>query len=139
MSLTGGGRRAELFAQLLDSGARTDDPEVAPAVALASVLRAVPRTGGPRPEFRDALRRRLVAVAAVQGVGETTGGPGARVRELGGTWRFQRRMAVLAGAAAALTAFAGVGLGASRSLPGDPLYGVKRATEDVQLAVTFGD
>lgn len=133
------GSRADLFADLLDAQGRTDDPEVAPALALATALRAVPAAGGPRPEFRDALRQRLVAVASVQGVGATTQSPAVRMRELGGSWRFQRRMAVLAGSAAAITAFAGVGLGASRSLPGDPLYGMKRASEDVQLAVTFGD
>lgn len=138
MSLVRGGRRADLFADLLEAQGRTDDPEVAPALALATALRAVPAARGPRPEFRDALRQRLVAVATVQGVGATAQSPSVRMRELGGSWRFQRRMAVLAGSAAALTAFAGVGLGASRSLPGDPLYGMKRATEDVQLAVTFG-
>jgi hypothetical protein len=47
-------------------------------------------------------------------------------------------VAALAGGAAALTAFAGVGVGASRSLPGDAFYGVKRATEHVQLATSFG-
>lgn len=140
MSLTPGGRRAELFNDLLEARhPRTDDPEVAPTLALATALRAMPAASPARPEFRDALRQRLMAVAAVQGVGEVAQSPAAKVRELGSTWRFQRRMAVVAGSAAALTAFAGVGLGASRSLPGDPFYGVKRASEDVQLAATFGE
>jgi hypothetical protein len=140
MSLGRGGRRAELFNELLETrNARTDDPDVAPTLALATALRAMP-TGAPaRPEFRDALRQRLMAVAAVQGVGDVAQSPAAKARELGSTWRFQRGVAVVAGSAAALTAFAGVGLGASRSLPGDPFYGVKRASEDVQLAATFGD
>jgi hypothetical protein len=139
MSLTPGGRRAELFNELLETRGRTDDPDVAPTLALATALRAMPAAQPAGPEFRDALRQRLMAVAAVQGVGEVAQSPVAKARELGGTWRFQRRMAVVAGSAAALTAFAGVGLGASRSLPGDPFYGVKRASEDAQLSVTFGD
>src|SRR5207253_8986079 len=44
-------------------------------------------------------------------------------------------------AAAVLTVFvvAGATSAAASSLPGDPLYGVKRASEDVQLALTFDD
>jgi hypothetical protein len=140
MSLTRGGRRAEPFNELLEAPiARTDDPDVAPTLALATALRALPAAQPARPEFRDALRQRLMAVAAVQGVGEAAQTPAAKVRELSNTWRFQRRMAVVAGSAAAITAVTGVGIGASRSLPGDPFYGVKRASEDVQLAATFGD
>jgi hypothetical protein len=137
MSLTTRSRRADAFAEMLDSGRRTDDPTVAPFVALAEALRSVPAPAGPSPEFADRLRGRLVAVATVQGAG-TQAAAGERLRELGGTWRFQRRMAAIAGAAAVTTAIAGVGLGASRSLPGDPFYGVKRASEQVQLATTFG-
>ena len=138
MSLTPNGRRADAFARLLESGGRSDDPAVGPFVALAEALSAVPALDGPRPEFRAALRQRLVAVATVQGAGAPVVSPAARIREAGATWKVQRRMAVLAGSAAAATAIAGVGLGASRSLPGDPFYSVKRATEDVQLATTFG-
>ena len=138
MSLTLNGRRADAFARLLESGGRSDDPAVGPFVALAEALTAVPALDGPRPEFRAALRQRLVAVATVQGAGVPAVSPATRLREAGETWKVQRRMAVLAGSAAAATAIAGVGLGASRSLPGDPFYGVKRATEDVQLATTFG-
>ncbi len=138
MTLSPTRRRAERFDELLTAGGRTDDPALAPLAALAESLRAAPAVPGPAPQFRAALRQRLVAVAAVQGVGAPAPSGADRLRETGATWRFQRRMAVLAGGAAAATAIAGVGLGASRSLPGDPFYGVKRATEDVQLATTFG-
>lgn len=130
-------RRAEQFALLLESGALTDDPVVEPMVALAEALRHVPRQAGPRPEFRAALRQRLVAVAAVHEPTEPPT-PAARVREALSTWRFRRRLAVLAGSVAAVTAVAGVGVSASHALPGDPLYGVKRAAEAVQLASTQG-
>lgn len=138
MKPTPGQRRAAQFADLLDAPERTDDPALAPYVALAGALRAVPTTSGPSSEFRAALRQRLVAVATVQGVGTPDLSAAARLRQAGITWNFQRRMAIVAGAAAVTTAVAGVGIGASRSLPGDPFYGVKRATEQVQLAVTTG-
>ena len=138
MMPTAASRRATQFAALLEHPARTDDPALAPYVALAGALRAVPAPAGPAPEFRDALRQRLMAVATVQGVGSTQQGAAARIREAGITWNFQRRMAIVAGSAAAATAIAGVGIGASKSLPGDAFYGVKRATEDVQLALATG-
>jgi hypothetical protein len=55
------------------------------------------------------------------------------------TYRAQRRIAALAGTVALATSVAGVGVAAARSLPGDPFYGVKRATEAVQLWTARGD
>jgi hypothetical protein len=51
----------------------------------------------------------------------------------------QKRIAALAGVVTVATSVAGVGVAAARSLPGDPFYDVKRATESVQLWATFGD
>ena len=130
-------RRADEFNRLLESDVRTDDPVAGPMLAVAEALRAVPSVDGPRPEFRTALRQRLVAVATVQGVGATER-PLERVRAAGSTWKVQRRLTALAAGAAVVTGITGVGLGASRSLPGQPFYGVKRATEGVQLASTLG-
>jgi hypothetical protein len=137
MSFAPGARRADTFARLLDAPAATDDAAFAPYLALAGALRAVPAAPGPSPEFRNALRQRLVAVATVQGVGEQQSAT-QRLRAAGLTWNFQRRVAIVAGGAAAATAIAGVGVGASHSLPGDAFYGLKRATENVQLALTTG-
>jgi hypothetical protein len=61
-------RRADEFSRLLESDSRTDDPVTGPLLAVADALRSVPTVDGPRPEFRTALRQRLVAVATVQGV-----------------------------------------------------------------------
>ena len=133
-----GTRRADEFARLLDAPARTDDPAVAPYLALASALRAVPAAAGPSPEFRTALRQRLVAVATVQPAGSVVESAGVKWRTATATWKVQRRMAVVAGGAAAATAIAGIGVGASKSLPGEAFYGIKRATENVQLALTSG-
>lgn len=132
------GRRADEFDRLLDSGARTDDPVAAPLLSVATALRELPDVPAPRPEFRAALRQRLVAVATVQGVGATAETPLQRARAAGSTWRVQRRLSALAAGAAVVTGVAGVGVGASRAIPGDPFYGVKRATENAQLAVTTG-
>lgn len=137
MSFAPGARRADEFARLLDAPAPSDDPAMAPYLALAGALRAVPAAPGPSAEFRAALRQRLVAVATVQGVG-TPESATERLRAAGHTWKFQRRVAIVAGGAAAATAIAGVGVGASHSLPGDAFYGIKRATENVQLALTTG-
>ena len=60
-------RRADEFNRLLELDGRTDDPVTGPMLAVAEALRAVPMAEGPRPEFRTALRQRLVAVATVQG------------------------------------------------------------------------
>ena len=130
-------RRADEFNRLLELDGRTDDPVAGPMLAVAEALRAVPMAEGPRPEFRTALRQRLVAVATVQGVGATEK-PLQRARAAGSSWKVQRRLTALAAGAAVVTGVTGVGLGASRSLPGQPFYGVKRATEGVQLATTVG-
>jgi len=131
-------RRAEEFARLLETQGRTDDPVTAPLLTVVDALTEVPATPGPRPEFRAALRQRLVAVAAVQAANPTTERTVDRVRAAGSSWKVQRRLVAVGAGAAVVTAVAGVGVGASRSLPGQPFYGVKRATEDIQLATTFG-
>jgi hypothetical protein len=138
MTLSPTRRRSEQLAELLEHDVRTHDPDLAPLLAIGTALRSAAVADGPAPEFRAALRQRLVAVAAVLGVGETAS-VSSRVRETAGAWRFQRRVALVAGGAAAVTAVAGVGVGASRSLPGDAFYGLKKTSETVQLALAQGD
>jgi hypothetical protein len=142
LDLTGGlpsRRRAEEFARLLEGGGSTNDPGLAPLVGLARSLQSLPL--GPTPDFRDALRQRLLAVAAVAPAAAAVAKPAHRLTALDrmvGSWRAQRRFAVAAGAMAGVVAIAGVGVAGSRSLPGDPLYGLKRGAEKVQLATTHG-
>jgi hypothetical protein len=131
-------RRADEFARLLETKGRTDDPVTAPLLTVVDALTEVPGIPGPRPEFRAALRQRLVAVAAVQAATPVLDRRLDRVRAAGTTWRVQRRLVAVGAGAAVVTAVAGVGVGASRSVPGEPFYGVKRATEGVQLATTYG-
>jgi hypothetical protein len=96
--------------------------------------------GEPDPAFRTATRARLVAMAAVR-----TPEPATRTRArrlFGGTavesaaarWR-SRFTAGLAGAAVAVTALAGLVAVSTGAQPGDPLYGLKRGTEQTQLAL----
>jgi hypothetical protein len=130
--------RAHEFARLLDEG-RTNGPTTtsaqAPHAALALQLRAAgtaqaPSTA-PRAEFRDALRSRLVAVATVQAAQAAATPLAVRAAP---RLRRQQGLAVAAGAMASVVVVAGVAVAGSRSLPGDPFYGVKRGTEALELA-----
>lgn len=137
-TLTPSGRRAERFAALLDGDATADDAALASLEQLARSLTTLPlQRVAPDTEFRDALRQRLVAVATVRPAGspatESTG-LGARTARFG-----HRSFAIATGAVAAVVAIAGVGIAASRSLPGDPFYGVKRSVQAAQLFVTSGE
>jgi hypothetical protein len=134
----------EQFARLLELSSPVStgvDPAMGSMATLAGALRAAGQSSmlpTPDPAFRDALRQRLVAVATVQADLPVT----TRVRERGLgsiSYRMQRRVAGLTGAVAIATSFAGVGVAAAHSLPGDPFYGVKRATESVQLWTARGD
>jgi len=135
----------ELAAQLEGTAQRPPSPETARAALLVDHL---VRAGGelaaasaPRPEFRDALRTRLLAVAAVQppavpspavpsseAAPEPVAAPAPPARR-----RRARRGPLLAGGVAAVLAVSGAGVATSRSLPGDPLYGAKRTSERLQL------
>lgn len=96
----------------------------------------------PRPEFRTALRARLLAVASVQAPASLQA-PAARVLETAVSWSQrqsnQRRTGVVAGATAGAIALTGVAIAGSRSLPGDPFYSLKRGAEQVQLELASGD
>lgn len=134
----------ERFARLLElssSAGATEDPAMASLLNLTSALRVAGQAPGlptPDPDFRAALRQRLVAVATVQEPATATHGVRSRtVSDIG--YRTRRRLAALAGTFAIATSVAGVGVAAAHSLPGDPFYGVKRATESVQLWTTRGE
>jgi hypothetical protein len=87
----------------------------------------------PGEDFRAALRTRLLAVAAVQGMGAATASP----RPAAVSWR-QRASTVAAGVTAGVVAVTGVAVASSQSLPGDPFYEVKRTTESLQLRLADG-
>ena len=117
------------------SGEARDD------VVVAALQRLAPHLDGePDPAFRAATRARLVAMAAVR-----TPAPepvtgfrrllAARAEDLPpARWR-TRLTAGLAGAALTVTAAASLVALASNARPGDVLYGLKRGTEQTQLAL----
>lgn len=94
----------------------------------------------PDPEFRRATRQRLVAMAAVRTPEPAR--PSALRRLLAaragdapaGRWR-TRATAGLAGAALTVTSLATLVALSTTARPGDVLYGVKRGTEQTQLAL----
>ncbi len=128
-------RRAREFAVALEgplSPSLAADPAMAPLLALAEQLRALPL--GPTPQFRDALRTRLVAVATVAPAELAPATTWDRARVWVDHWRVQRGMAAAAAGMAAVVAIAGVTTASQRSLPGDPFYGLKRSAEGIQLS-----
>jgi hypothetical protein len=136
---------ADELARVLD-GTAPAGPATAPlAAVVARVESARPSLDAltaPRSEFRAALRTRLVAVASVQahapaptplherGVAQALAWSRTATR--------RRSFGVAAGAMASVVAVTGVAVASDRSLPGEPFYAVKRATESVQLRTADG-
>jgi hypothetical protein len=117
------------------SGQARDDMVVARLHELAPHL-----DGEPDPAFRAATRARLVAMAAVR---TPEPEPATGLRRLlaarapdsaPARWR-SRLTAGLAGAAMAVTALATLVAVSTDARPGDALYGLKRGTEQTQLAL----
>jgi Domain of unknown function (DUF5667) len=81
-----------------------------------------------REQFRKELRGRLMSEAVVV------------LAPRQGRFSFPLMLRpALAAAAIFVLVLAGATSAAASSLPGDPLYAMKRATEDVRLALTFDD
>jgi hypothetical protein len=142
-------RRVEELAQALEPRARSivgeHRVESAP-VALARRLRDAGTTleamSAPQPEFRAALRARLVAVATVQPVNAASAPSPSGAAALARRWRstrVQQGATVAAGAVACVVAVSGVAVASSQALPGDPFYDVKRTAEGVQLRLADGN
>ncbi len=128
---------ADRFAALLERqdvlGEPTADDERAVRITELLAVQA-PEPAVAPADFRDGLRTRLMAVAAVHGVGEPATTPTSSVAAR--SRRVPRALTVAVGAMASVVAVGGVAAAGSQSLPGDPFYGVKRTVEAVQLATT---
>jgi hypothetical protein len=133
-------RLAQEFAAALEGrgvASARRDPALAPLLALAEGLDAVPLA--PAADFRDALRRRLLAVASVAPAPLAVPSPAERAKSWVEGWRVQKAIAATAASMAGVVALTGVSVAASRSLPGDALYGVKRSAEGVQVSLARND
>jgi hypothetical protein len=130
-------RRAEEFDSLV-GGAPTagrDDARYAEFLSIVAALRDVP-AAQPRPEFVGSLRERLMLAAQTELVPAEEARltlPVRRPRD--------RRIATAVGAMAFVGATTSMAVAAQSALPGDMLYPLKRAIENVQtgIAVDEGD
>jgi hypothetical protein len=151
-------RYADRFDELVeetDRGPRShrrtaSDDEVLPLVALARRLHGLAPAPAPDPAFQADLRALLLATGERDGIGmgaETTAWISTRAltsstqanRQVAGRHTRRARLAILAGITAGAVALSGVSAASSNSLPGEPLYEVKRSTEQAQLAFAGSD
>lgn len=140
--------RAQAFDQALDRASTTgrlpNDEELA---ALVGMARALPDTlaaatpDGPRPEFRAALRERLLVAAAEQPAAPVTVRRRRAVAAVRPARRGLPRGARIGAGALALALVGGVATAAAsnNALPGDALYGLKRGIERVHLGLMQDD
>ena len=140
-------RSAENFAGAVDDGSVTGSAGAVLA-ALTAARTDLDVLATPREEFRSALRTRVLAVAAVQPAPVQPAAEPVPSRRTAssraaagwaGSPRASRRTAWIGGVLASVLALTGVSVAASRSLPGEPLYGAKRATEALQLRTADND
>jgi hypothetical protein len=165
-------RRAEEFARLLDSEEPTlPHPRVSAdasgasipgesAEAFAELVGVIDRLDGlggqlmaasrPSQQWHDATRRRLMAVAAEEGIGVTarhrasaavpeTKRPPVLDDMFPKRPRGGRRLAIVAALLTGTVAVSGVSAASGDALPGETLYNVKRSTERAQLALAGND
>ncbi|THV41235.1 DUF5667 domain-containing protein [Glycomyces buryatensis] len=159
-------RRAEEFAQLLDldvsthphlrdsahaSGASSETDELMGVTEQLGDLRTqLMAASEPSADWQDATRRRLMAVAAEEGIGATARHRASAAvptshrapvldemfprRPRGG-----RRLAIVAALLTGTVAVSGVSAASGDALPGETLYNVKRSAERAQLALAGND
>lgn len=130
---------AHAFHEAWESGTHAT-AEVAELVRAAELLCAS-AVAAPRPEFRAALRDRLMVEAQTALVPD----PGASrpvrapVAEAPARSPLRRRFAGLAVAAVSSLGVVGLVAGSAQAIPGDVLYPVKRGVENVELAMQRTD
>ncbi|MBW3620132.1 MAG: hypothetical protein KY461_07805 [Actinobacteria bacterium] len=129
----------EELAQLLD-GRLSPDEAGAPIRRLGALVATIGTTEvveRPTPAARAALRNQLVAdieagqVSSLDRVRDAVWDRTARVRN-------SARVGLASAVAAGMLGSAGVAAAAQHALPGDALYGIKRATESVRLSLASG-
>jgi|GEM_PF-1068929 len=140
-------RDAERFNDLLEADRSRTHNDLSPLLTLTQRLNVVGNTVRADDEFAARCRTRLMAVAAVQDLGnEAVARPqgwrrdyqGLR-RQIGSPRRVPRRLALLSGTLAALLGLSSMGMASGGAMPGDALYGMKLRGEAMQLAFARSD
>lgn len=145
-------RRADEFQRLLEgtSSSAGSSRELVELATFARELEQVPEVR-PSASFTADLRERLMAAAATHLTPEpppqlgrrsrvrvqeklTVGGPGPAARR-----RRNRRVTVVVATLAVIGGATGTAVASQNALPGDVLYPLKRAIEDVNTGMVSGD
>jgi len=136
-SLTSARRAAEDFARVVDGTQADVVDRYADLTACVDLLRHHDAPA-PRADFVADLRTRLMAAADTLLVpAEPTLAPVIPLTQP--TRRRERRLATLAAAVVIVGGSAGVAAAAESSLPGDPLYPIKRGIESAQVSLNSSD
>ena len=131
-------RAAEDFARVVDGSSVDVADRYQDLTAYVDLLRAAPPAAA-RPEFVADLRSGLMAAADTLLVPAATQPRLAPVVRLAPPSRRRRRLGVAAAAFVIVGGSAGVAAAAQGSLPGDPLYPVKRGIESAQVSLNSSD
>ncbi|MBF4163860.1 DUF5667 domain-containing protein [Nocardioides acrostichi] len=132
-------RRAEDFDALVEAAASSrpvEDPRFAELLEVVSALRAAPAPE-PRPAFVSSLRERLMTAAETEFVPVAADPSRARLTVTSSRRSpRERRIAAYVGSLAIVGASAGMAAASQSALPGDVLYPLKRAIENVHTSLT---
>lgn len=128
-------RRAEEFAALVeDPSTGGTDARYSDLLDVVGALRDAPPVE-PRPEFVANLRERLMVAAETELVPVDV----TRLALPARSKARDRRLAAAVGGLALVGATTSMAMAAQSALPGDVLYPIKRAIEDVHSGVTMGE
>jgi hypothetical protein len=131
-------RAAEDFARVVDGSSVDVADRYRDLTACVDLLRAEPASDA-RPEFVADLRSRLMSAADTLLIAAPAQPRPAPVLTLAPPTRRHRRLGAAAAALVIVGAGAGVAAAAEGSLPGDPLYPVKRGIESAQVSLNTSD
>jgi Domain of unknown function (DUF5667) len=131
-------RRAEEFARVVDGTAVDVADRYADLTPFVDLLRTQ-ETPAARPDFVANLRSRLMAAADTVLTPARETRPANVVTLSPSTRRHNRRLATAAAAFVMVGGTAGVAAAAENSLPGDPLYPLKRGIESAQVSLNSSD